>query len=289
MAGKKKYTTASGFRMALEERLKNKHKKTGMDLMRLRRQISFDRFLARIFSSGVTGLIAKGGYTLELRLNQARTTKDIDFAFTGNLNGVWTGEPEDLQIFLNNIAQIDLGDFFLFSVGTASLDLENAVYGGFRFPIEAKMAGKRFSQFSIDIAGGDAWIEPHEKISTHDWFDFADIPPVEIPIISLEQQFVEKLHSYTLKREHPNSRVKDIVDMVLLIKQVEMSKDNLNQIAQATFTKRNTHSFPPTLNQPPESWQKQFPAYAKQCNIKETLEQAFELVRSYCESAKLIA
>ena len=116
MAGRKKYTTAFGFRMALEERLKNKSRETGIELMRLRRQISFDRFLARIFSKKTKGIIAKGGYALELRLNQARTTKDIDFAFTGNLNGVWTGNPDGLQIYLNQKAEIDLNDFFIFSI-----------------------------------------------------------------------------------------------------------------------------------------------------------------------------
>ena len=47
--------------------------------MRLRRQVAFNQFLARIFSGEVTGIIAKGGYTLELRLNKSRSTKDIDF------------------------------------------------------------------------------------------------------------------------------------------------------------------------------------------------------------------
>jgi hypothetical protein len=38
-----------------------------------------------------------------------------------------------------------------------------------------------------------------------------------IPIISQEQQFAEKVHAYTLPRKTPNSRVKDLVDILLLI------------------------------------------------------------------------
>jgi hypothetical protein len=45
-----RYKTASGLRMALEERLNRLARKKGMDVMRLRRHVAFDRFLARVFS-----------------------------------------------------------------------------------------------------------------------------------------------------------------------------------------------------------------------------------------------
>ena len=111
---------------------------------------------------------------------------------------------------------------------------------------------------------------------------------MKIPVISLEQQFAEKLHSCTLERDNPNSRVKDIVDLVLLIKQVSMSRDKLIALARATFTKRDTHSFPPVLEIPPESRQSRYPSIAESCGIGETLQQAFELIKSFCESTGLI-
>jgi hypothetical protein len=81
------YTNASGLRTALEHRLKQMAEASHLDLDRLRRHVAFDRFLARLFSKPIEGLIVKGGYTLELRLNRARTTKDIDFSFTSDLGG----------------------------------------------------------------------------------------------------------------------------------------------------------------------------------------------------------
>ena len=93
---------------------------------------------------------------------------------------------------------------------------------------------------------------------------------------------------YTLERDNPNSRVKDIVDLVLLIKQVTMSRNKLITLARETFTKRDTHSFPPVLKSPPESWQSRYPSIAESCGIEETLQQAFELVKSFCESTGLI-
>ncbi len=45
----KTYKTAGAFRTALETRLQNRARAEGTDLQRLRRQVAFDRFLARMF------------------------------------------------------------------------------------------------------------------------------------------------------------------------------------------------------------------------------------------------
>src|ERR1700736_2708108 len=81
MDGAKSYKTASAFRAALETRLQTRAREQGTDLQRLRRQVAFDRFLARMFSKGPKASypwVLKGGYAMELRLHTARTTKDLD-------------------------------------------------------------------------------------------------------------------------------------------------------------------------------------------------------------------
>ena len=75
------YKTAGAFRAALEARLRARVREEGTDLQRLRREVGFDRFLARIFSKGPKAAYAwvlKGGYAMELRVQSARTTKDLD-------------------------------------------------------------------------------------------------------------------------------------------------------------------------------------------------------------------
>lgn len=42
-----KYETAEAFRIALEQRLKNEAEASGMALMRLRKRVAFERFLAK--------------------------------------------------------------------------------------------------------------------------------------------------------------------------------------------------------------------------------------------------
>ena len=78
----KSYKTAGAFRTALEARLQARAREEDTDLQRLRRQVAFDRFLARMFSNGPIATypwVLKGGYAMELRIHSARTTKDIDF------------------------------------------------------------------------------------------------------------------------------------------------------------------------------------------------------------------
>src|ERR1700730_7060262 len=78
MTERKTYTTAGAFRRALEERLKKTSLTDQTDINRLRRQVSFDRLLARLFHYDPVPWVLKGGYALELRFKAARSTVDID-------------------------------------------------------------------------------------------------------------------------------------------------------------------------------------------------------------------
>jgi len=76
----KKYQTPAAFRRALEDRLKEGSREIKMDLQRMRRSVAFERLLCRLFASGNEKWILKGGYAMELRIQSARMTKDIDLS-----------------------------------------------------------------------------------------------------------------------------------------------------------------------------------------------------------------
>jgi hypothetical protein len=73
------------------------------------------------------------------------------------------------------------------------MDLDGAPYGGSRYPVEAMMAQRTFVKFHLDVGIGDVVLDPVERIQTRNWFAFAGIPPVSVPMIQREQQFAEKL------------------------------------------------------------------------------------------------
>lgn len=66
------YATPAAFRQALGIRLRRQAEDEGVDLMRFRRQVAFDRLLARIFAVEGGPWALKGGYALELRFAEAR-------------------------------------------------------------------------------------------------------------------------------------------------------------------------------------------------------------------------
>jgi len=285
MPNKKEYKTAKDLRRALEERLKNQSRKEGVDLNRLRRQVSFDRYLARIFHDTSIDWALKGGFAMQLRLKNSRATKDIDLALK-ELK-LKSESPEEkavaIQELLQDRAEIKLGDFFDFTIGAAMIDLDNAPYGGCRFPVETRLDGRVFEKFHIDVGIGDAWIEPKEKISSGSWLEFAGIYAETFPAISKEQQFAEKIHTYTLPRNEgiENSRVKDLIDLILLIEYETLNRDLLKSAVDETFRRRNTHRFDKYISAPPQNWESRFTALAKECTLEMDLDKAFEIVKNY--------
>jgi len=284
----KQYQSASSFRNALEERLNKLAKEKGIDLMRIRRMVAFDRFLYRLLQNGDEQLVVKGGYALELRLDQARATKDIDLSIRNVSSlGVEIGAEKDAEQIrreLQDSMSLHAADYFSFTIAQAVLDLENAPYGGYRFPIEASMAGRLFVKFDVDVAFGDVWLTPHEKKTAPDWLGFAGIAPPVIPLISKEQQFAEKWHAYTLPRERINSRVKDLVDLVLLLDAGDMDMGSVNIALQKTFERRATHPFSFVAPEPPAFWEKPFLVMSKEVGLAISIKEAIEKVRNYMES-----
>ncbi len=273
----KQYATAEAFRTALEKRLDDIAKQESINLQRLRRQVSFDRLLARLFSDENAPWLLKGGYAMELRLQVARATKDIDLSVPADAAAdIKQHILEELQ----NHAAVNLNDYFVFSVTQSSKDVSAAPEGGGRYPITASMADRTFTTFHVDIGIGDPVIEPTEKVTGRDWLGFAGIAPVTITAISKEQQFAEKLYVYTIPRKGTeNSRVKDLVDLALLSME-KLNPGKLKKAIQATFGKYSTHPIPYSLPAPPTSWNERYIILANECGLKLHMKESVKLVEA---------
>lgn len=273
-----RFKTAADFRKSLENRLKNMVTEKGENLQRLRRKVAFDRLLARLFSSEEQSFFLKGGYAMELRLKTARATKDIDLTSLKRFKG--EGDLLSAMILeeLRMLAQQDLGDFFVYRIGEAQLDLDNAPYGGARYSVTALLDGKVFVRFQLDV-GADAVVTQIETMRGADWLSFCGIPSPVFAMISVEQQFAEKLHAYTFPRlERPNTRVKDLVDMVLLAKMRSMDLEVLKEALRLVFKVRQTHPLPQKIDMPPQAWEVPYNELAKECALILSLGEAFREV-----------
>ncbi len=280
-----KYKTAGHFRTAIAEKLKLVSRTEGVDITRLYRQIGYTQFLSRLFQDKNVPWVLKGGHALELRLQKSRATKDIDLSLKEGkfLEGTVETRISALREALIEKARIELGDYFEFLVSGPKMELDGAPYGGARFQVEALIDGKRFTIFDLDIGIGDVWIEPHDHLRLKNYLDFAGFESPEIEVISIEQHFAEKIHAYTLPRESQNSRVKDLVDLYLLIENEKLDLELLNEAIIATFKRRETHEFPKKLEFPPESWRKPYLAF----NLSHDIDESFKKVEQVYENIKI--
>jgi hypothetical protein len=287
---KKKYATAAAFRRALEDRLQDIAGKEVVDLQRLRRQVAFDRLLARLFQAARPSAlpwVLKGGYAMELRIKAARTTKDIDLTMRSVFSSAAKkDDKKNLAVLekLQEAAAFGSDDFFVYTIGEPIADLDAAPYGGARFPVEARVDGRVFVGFHLDVGIGDAVMEPLEVIEGRDWLLFARIASPSLYMIPREQQFAEKLHAYTLPRDGAvNTRVRDLVDMVLLIQSGKLSRNKVTLAIRVTFKRRKTHTLPDSLPLAPAEWQKPYEALAQECGLSGQVEDAFEILRVFME------
>jgi hypothetical protein len=221
---------------------------------------------------------------MELRTHTARTTKDIDLTLHDGtrLSKDAKERREQVRAMLQEAAATRFNDFFEFLVGEAREDLEGAPGGGSRYPVQARMDGRDFARFHVDVGIGGEVLEPLDVVTGEDWLGFGGVEPPSFPVISAEQQFAEKLHAYTLPRgDRMNTRTKDLVDMVLLIHGEKLDQAKTAAAVRATFAKRATHEVPKELNPPPAEWEPVFDALAEECNLAMNLREGFEVVHEF--------
>ena len=263
-----RYETANAFRTALEQRLKNEAEASGVALLRLRKRVAFERFLARLTTSESSGWVLKGAFALELRLGlRARTTKDIDL-----------GRADDEEAATGHLeaaTHIDLGDFFVFEVRrTPALDAATGFHA-VRYTVRGDLDARRFEQFPVDVAFSEATPIQAEPLFGANSLEFADVAALELPVVSLEQHVAEKLHAYTGafgRDQRESTRVKDLVDLVLIGESTEVDAKGLRQALTTTFELRARQPLPSSVPSPPSSWARPYAALAREVGIAVDIE-----------------
>ena len=282
-----KYKTPYDLRQAIAHHLRILSRSHGVSIDRLRRHLAFERVLARLFKKPNPAWILKGGYAMELRLHHARVTKDIDLTISED-RAFPTGYREMSTVLYDKLIdslEEDLEDFFSFGVREKSVELFGPPNGGVRFHVDAILDGRSFAEFHVDIGAGDVKIWPYDNLTCENLLAFAGIYCPSFPSIPAEQQFAEKLHAYTFVRNgKQSSRIKDLVDMILLIQSGEMDDSKLLSVIRQTFNKRNTHQVPTELPTFLDEWSERFVALARECRLKMSLTDASLLVKNYYRS-----
>ncbi|GAA4016908.1 hypothetical protein GCM10022247_45120 [Allokutzneria multivorans] len=227
----------------------------------------------------------KGGAALEFRLlDKARSTKDIDLAVR-----IDDADGEVLREALVESLSAD-PDEDGFSFQTSSpvpLAADAAGRGAWRFSVEARLAGKPFASVRLDAAARGVELTSTEQLRMPGALSFAEIPARTVEAVTTRQHFAEKLHALTRDYEgRPNTRTKDLADLVLLI-ELGLSPDReLVDAVRHVFAVRDTHPVPDTIPDPPPAWESGYPAIAT--NLTETppdLAVAMRVLREFWATA----
>jgi hypothetical protein len=271
-----RYASAAAFRTALEQRLLNQSWETEASLVRLRKTVVFDRLLARLKEAAPERWILKGALALDFRLGpRTPTTKDMDHA---------RADDEEAATADFIAAQtVEANDFFSFAIQKAR-DLGERAEGAVRYHVRAELAGRLFEEVIVDVGFSDALPKTVDRLRGPDLLSFAGIEPVEVPALPIEEHVAEKVHAYTRTygRGLASTRVKDLVDLVLIRSFASLDADRLHASLLHTFQGRGQHPLPEKLPPPPADWA---PAYRR---LASELGLDADLATGHSEAATLI-
>jgi len=257
-----KYKTGSAFRRALEEHLRGHSLGSGLPLVRLRKLVAFDRLLARLQAASPEAWVLKGGFALQLRYGvSSRTTKDLDLLMRDSRLQAWN--------MLRQAAVTDLGDWFGYEVGSPQSEPTGDEFGGQRFSVRSLLDGRSFENFHVDVDSGDPIVERPEMLETPELLAFAGIAPFSFLTYPLTQQIAEKLLAYTrLAHGVDSTRVRDLVDILLIASRSRLDGRKLASAIQSTFAARSTHPMPSQLPRPPSKWASSFRSSARELGLE---------------------
>lgn len=289
------YETPHAFRTALEARLRNIAQDRGGDLQRLQLGVAFERLLARLFAQDDPPWLLKGGYALELRLKgQARSSLDLDMSVPyPDCLPMLTAASEDVSLVvyehLQQAAERDLNDGFEFMIGRPREEPIGAPGGGVRCSVEARLAGRTFAQFHLDVGLGDAVLGQPDQVEGSALLSFAGILPAQVALYPVAQQFAEKVHAYTFPwKDRDNTRVKDLVELVLLVHSGLLEPERVRRTLRATFETRGTHPLVFRLPEAPQDWTEPYAILAQELELPAlTLQEAHAYLDDYWQRWEL--
>lgn len=280
-----RYVSPAAFRQGLEARLATQSRDSGIDLNRLRRRVVFERLLVRLRSSQPDAWVLKGGMALELRWrDRARATRDLDLVARREVD-----DGDELRALMASALEHDPdGDWFIFEVGEArALAPDVAGRLGWRLPTEASLAGRLFQRVSVDVVLRADEITRTEVVPLLGMLAFADLPSGEIEVVDRAQHFAEKLHALTRTyAEGPSTRVRDLVDLVMLIEDGLPPSADLLVAVRHIFDARRTHELPTELPDPPPDWTARYATLADELDVgRATVADAMTELRDFWTQA----
>lgn len=217
---------------SVRSRLKNIAVKEGSDFNTVLTRYGLERLLYRIGESEYSKqFLLKGALLFNLWYDMPhRPTKDID------LLGFGDNDLAYIKQTFSKICRISADDGIIFLSESVTVDTikKDGGYAGARVELFGELAKAKI-KIQIDIGYGDA-VTPG-PIDAHYPVLLSDLPAPKIRTYPIYTVIAEKLHAIALLGM-ANSRLKDYLDLYVLLSKEQLDNQVLAKAIQATFTRR---------------------------------------------------
>lgn len=217
---------------SVRSRLKNIAVKEGSDFNAVLTRYGLERLLYRIGESEYSKqFLLKGALLFNLWYDMPhRPTKDIDLLGFGDNDLAYVKQT------FSKICRISADDGMSFLTESVTVDTikKDGGYTGARVELFGELAKAKI-KIQIDIGYGDA-VTPG-PIDAHYPVLLSDLPTPKIRTYPIYTVIAEKLHAIALLGM-ANSRLKDYLDLYVLLSNEQIDNQILAKAIQATFTRR---------------------------------------------------
>ena len=276
MSARERYATPAAFRRALTDRLKDTSKRSNWTIQQLQRQVAYDRLLERLYIVD-DGWIVKGATALLARDLGVRGSLDVD---------VYRAVAQNVaEADLRRAAEIDLGDWFLFTVGAAAPIGNNSL----RFPVVAIMGTTTWVEFHVDLSGTDLRLTG--RLEDVPAIARGLIPSVEqrgyrvYPLVDHVADKVAATYERHGASENPSTRYRDLVDLVAIATGASIDAQSQSNALRSEFERRNL-VLPKTFDVPNRGlWERGYAAEVSKSVLTtaSTLQDALVIVKAFLD------
>lgn len=219
---------------SVRARLLNVAKATGTDFNLVLVRFALERLLFRLSTSAHSdSFVLKGAllFTLWYDLPH-RATRDAD------LLGFGPSDTGSMASVFRDIASVAADDGIVFDPASVRVGVirKDAGYGGVRVTLNGKLANARCVA-QVDVGFGDA-VTPGPTDAVYPVL-LDDLPAPRLRTYPVYTVVAEKLHAIVVLGM-VNSRLKDYLDLVVIMERVALDEPTLALAIAATFQRRGT-------------------------------------------------
>jgi len=226
----RRYESPEAFRTALTDKLRQSASNGPWTLPQLQRQIAYDRLLERLYAVD-EGWIVKGATALLARDIGVRGSLDVDLYRAAAARVA----ESDLRAAVAK----DLGDWFRFSLGTAT---GVGAGSGVRIPVDTFIGAATWSRFHVDLSGSDLRmtgqpdrVPPIVRVA---------IPGVEqhgyvaYPLVDHIADKIAATFEVHGLSANPSTRYRDLVDLVAILGVATIDAEPQSDALTSEFERR---------------------------------------------------